>query len=350
MLVSAVLCLLLVALLFWWLWNEWSNTYFRRLNVPYIPAPMLGGHLKEMILYRKAMTDVIMDIYNDPKTKDEPVVGVRFLHKHGIVIKDLELLKRVLVKDFHNFQDRRVNSDIHTDKIGGANIFMLKNPAWRAVRAKITPVFTGTKMKQLFTLVNGVGKDLGQYLNKTIPVEQEIDVKDIAALYTTDVIATCAYGVQANSFTDPDSEFRRHGEKIFDFNTLRSIEYGLLFFWPEVVGYLRCKLFSKESTKFLTDTLIEVMDAREKNKIIRNDLIDVLLSLRKSNTEQGDDDGVVYDDLMLVAQAAVFFTAGFEPTSSAIGFALYELAKRVGVTFINDYVDLSEYTRPEGNR
>lgn len=337
MIISEVLYALALILIIWWLWNKWSNDFFRKLNLPYVYAPMLGGQLKDMILQRKAMNEVIMDIYNDPATKDEPIVGVRFLHIHGIVVKDLELIKRILVKDFNTFHNRRINSDIHSDFVGGANVFMVKNPTWRAVRTKITPVFTANKMRQLFELIKVVGMDLNEYLNENIPTEKVMDVKDVAALFTTDVIATCGYGIQANSFKDPHSHFRRHGEKIFEFNLLRSIEYGLLFFWPEIVPYLKCKLFRKESTKFLTDTLIEVMNEREKNHIERADLIDVLLKVRHEQREREaigkpkDDDGVVYDDLMLVAQAAVFFTAGFEPTSSAIGFALYELAKNVGV-------------------
>lgn len=38
-----------------------------------------------------------------------------------------------------------------------------------------------------------------------------IDIKDILARYTTDVIASCAFGVEANSLKDPNSEFRESG-------------------------------------------------------------------------------------------------------------------------------------------
>lgn len=333
MIVTAVLGLIIFGLIASWLWNKRSNTYFKKLNVPFIPAPLLFGHLKEMFFQRKAITDVVMDIYNDPKTKDEPVVGIRFLHVHGLVLRDLELIKRVLVKDFPNFHDRRTNSDIKTDVLGGANMFMAKNPFWKTIRAKITPVFSSIKIRQFCNLIGAVGEDLHTYLEEHVPDEKVANVKEIAALYTTDVIATCAYGVQANSLSNPNSDFRRHGKNIFDFNTKRSIEFLLLFFWPEVVPYLKLKLFSKESTKFLTDTLVYVMTERQKNKIVRNDLIDVLIGLRKNNeiangTKSGDSDST-FDDILLVAQAAVFFTAGFETTSSAIGFTLYELAKQV---------------------
>lgn len=329
MVVSEVLLLVsLILATVLWLWNKKSNSYFKKLKVPYIPAPLLGGHLKDMILQRKAITDVMVDIYNDPATKDEPVVGVRFLHIHGLVVKDQELIKRILVKDFNSFQNRRANSDIHSDVIGGSNMFLLKNPEWRGIRNKITPVFTGNKIRQLFTLINGVGEDLSRYLDRTIPSEKVINVKDITALFTTDVIATCAYGVQANSLQDPNSEFRRHGKKIFDFNVKRSIEFALLFFWPEISRFVNLKLFTEDSSKFLTETLVGVMDERQRTGNKRNDLIDVLIKLRKGGGNQKDEEGT-YEDHMLVGQAAVFFTAGFETTSSAMAFTLYELAKQV---------------------
>lgn len=329
----------LLLFLVWWLWNRKSNTYFAKLKVPYLPAPMLGGNLRDMILQRKAITDVLMDIYNDPATKSEPLVGVRFLHIHGLVVKDLELIKQILVKDFNVFQNRRTASDIHSDSLGGNNMFMLKNPAWREVRTKITPVFTGNKMRNLFKLVVEVAEDLNAYLERNIPVSSVVDVKNIAALYTTDVIASCSYGVKANSLSDPNSEFRRHGKKVFDFTTKRSIEFGLFFMWPEIVPILKLKVFSQESTKFLTKTLVDILNERETNKIVRNDLIDLLIGLRKKHRGGVDkeEDNVTFSDEVLVAQAAVFFTAGFETTSSAMAFTLYELAKQVNIYLRGEY-------------
>lgn len=333
MFITVLLVVATSALLFGWLWNKKSNLYFAKLKLPYIPAPFLGGQLKEMILQRKSMGDVLMDIYNDPKTKSEPVVGVRFLHIHGLILRDLDIIKQVLVKDFNAFSDRHTSSDIHTDTLGALQMFLLKNPAWKSVRPKITPVFTGNKMRQLSKLVVDVGEDLNSFLGKKTKNGEIIDIKEVAALFTTDVIATCAYGVQANSLKDPKSEFRKHGKNIFEFSTRRAIEFALFFIWPQTVKFLNLKVFSQDSTKFLTDTLCDVMDQREKNKIVRNDLIDVLLGLRKKNRERTEKeieaDPVEYSDIMLVAQAAVFFTAGYETTSSAIMYALYELAKQV---------------------
>lgn len=336
--VSGLLSLVVVALfliiIVWW--HKRSNEYFKRRAIPFIPAPLFGGHLKDMLLQRKAITDVLVDLYNDKDTKDAPAVGVRFLHKHGLMLKDLSLIKRILVKDFHNFTDRRTSSDPGSDILGGSNMFLAKNPMWKQIRTKMSPVFSGAKMRQFLDTINGLGEELHQHLERNVSGDSTVmDVKDVIALFTTDVIATCAYGVQANSLRDKDSEFRKQGKTIFDFSPIRAIEFGLLFFWPETVPYLRLKMFNRNATRFLRNTLKYVMDERESNKIMRNDLIDILLGLRQADRGKACsyDEKVVFDDDILVAQAAVFFTAGFETTSSAISFTLHEFAKQVTYTY-----------------
>ena len=37
--------------------------------------------------------------------------------------------------------------------------------------------------------------------------DEEFDTKDVMSLYTLDAIATCGYGIDINSFKDPDSLF-----------------------------------------------------------------------------------------------------------------------------------------------
>ena len=65
----------------------------------------------------------------------------------------------------------------------------------------------------------------------------------------------------------------------------------------------------------------------------RNDLIDTLIELKQESkiaaSKPITKDTVVFKDDVLVAQAALFFSAGFETSSSTIVFALYELVKHV---------------------
>lgn len=92
-------------------------------------------------------------------------------------------------------------------------------------------------------------KDIGNEMNDTMlsfKVNEEksfdTEIKDIFARYSTDVIASCAFGVDANSLTNPDSDFRKNGRRIFDFKWYRAVEFFSVFFLPEVVPFFKFKV------------------------------------------------------------------------------------------------------------
>jgi cytochrome P450 family 6 len=73
-----------------------------------------------------------------------------------------------------------------------AHLFSLDNPKWKTLRVKLTPTFSSGKMKMMF----GTVCDVGEKLIKTLGVESSsavdniIEIKDIAARFTTDVSDT----------------------------------------------------------------------------------------------------------------------------------------------------------------
>lgn len=181
----------------------------------------------------------------------------------------------------------------------------------------------------LFSLLQ-IGRELDKHLcsltenaNQKSIVEE---VKEINALYTTDVIATVAYGVRANSIKNPDGDFRANGKRIFEFNRKRAFEFTCMFFIPKLVKLLHLQVFSPKTTDFLRKTITYVMEERTKSGLTRNDLIDVLVKFRKD--AENDSTHFANDMDSVIAQAAIFFSAGFETSSATMSFSLYELAKR----------------------
>lgn len=72
------------------------------------------------------------------------------------------------------------------------------------------------------------------------------------------------------------------------------------------------------------------MDEREKNGTHRNDLIDTLVTLRKEDKDKVySPSNIVFKGDVLVAQAASFFSAGFETSASVMAFGMFELCRRV---------------------
>jgi len=95
--------------------------------------------------------------------KGLPYLGFFILDKPVLLIRDRELVKSVLIKDFNYFVDRYASADTN-DRLGYASLFFLKNPAWKILRTKLTPFFTSGKLKKMFELMIECGNNLDTHL------------------------------------------------------------------------------------------------------------------------------------------------------------------------------------------
>lgn len=89
-----------------YLWAKYVNGYWERNNVPYIPAKPLIGNLGKILSLQQGVADLFSEMYNNEIGRDSPVVGIQVVHKPALLIKDPELIKNMLVKDFNSFSDR----------------------------------------------------------------------------------------------------------------------------------------------------------------------------------------------------------------------------------------------------
>lgn len=78
--------------------------YWRRRGVKG-PKPLpFVGNFKDVLLGKISTTDCFHKAYNE--YKDEPVIGVYGGHDPLLLVKDLDLVKDVLIKDFSKFAQR----------------------------------------------------------------------------------------------------------------------------------------------------------------------------------------------------------------------------------------------------
>lgn len=148
--------------------------------------------------------------------------------------------------NFVNF--RYCSGDKHNDILGNTNLFFLNSPGWNNLRTRLTPLFSSGKMKHMFHLMKNIGDQLNEVMKSANLNEKTqsfcTDVKEICTRYTIDVIASCAYGLDANSLKYPNGDFVTYGKKIFDFKLFRALEFFAVFFVPEVVSLFRFKVRS----------------------------------------------------------------------------------------------------------
>lgn len=116
---------------------------------------------------------------------------------------------------------------------------MLEGSAWRNLRVKLTPIFTSGKMKIMFPFFVECGKNLQEAVMEYAKVGDVFEAKEFAARYTTDVISSCAFGVEANSLKDPDAIIRKMGRKAVEPTWNVMIRVLLAFFVPDLAALLK---------------------------------------------------------------------------------------------------------------
>ncbi|XP_014481499.1 PREDICTED: uncharacterized protein LOC106747956 [Dinoponera quadriceps] len=287
------------------------------------PSPFMGN-FADCIMQKRSPGFIMKNLYN--QANNQPYVGFYIFDKPCLLIRDPEILKNILVKDFNYFSNR-YSSTSKQDSLGSSSILLLKNPAWKMVRNKLTPIFTSGKLKKMFEVLMKTVANLDSYLNK-MELDGKgkvMDLKDLCGNLTTDMTGNNIYGLDIDSINNPKCEFREKGKAIFELSTFRGLEFLMIFFYPAMSRYINLNLFGKESSVFLRKIFWDTINHRIKSGQNRGDLIDILIDFRKKyNNQDLEDFNVNGDDL--VAQAAIFFTGGFETSSSAMSFSLYELA------------------------
>jgi cytochrome P450 family 6 len=315
--VLVAISLVLVALFY----HKWNHSYWRRKNLPYLEPTILFGNLANPFTSSETIGVTIRRFYETMKTKKWKHGGVYFLTSPVYVPVDLEYVKNVLTKDFHHFVERGVYYNEKDDPIG-AHLFAIGGTKWKNLRTKLTPTFTSGKLKSMFQTLYDCQTNLQEKIEAQVKNERPIDIKEVLGCFTTDVIGSCGFGLECNSFKDDDSLFRRHGRKIFTSTIFRRVKGSFCMNYPNLARLLRVRQFPKDTSDFFAKVVKDTVEYREKNNHTRKDFLQLLIDLKNNNR---DDETFTMDEL--TAQSFLFFFAGFETVSITLTFTLYELAK-----------------------
>jgi cytochrome P450 family 6 len=113
-------------------------------GVPFVkPLPFVGS-LKDVVLQRVGMGRYFTELYH--QHKDKPYLGLFAFDRPILVVFDLDIIKKILVKDSQLFTNRNLTVDEGKDPLSYKNIFGLKGQKWRHMRTNLTPTFTSGKM------------------------------------------------------------------------------------------------------------------------------------------------------------------------------------------------------------
>lgn len=279
------------------------------------------------------MGNKIKEIYDIAKSNGWKYVGLYFFSRKALLAVDPVLVKNILCRDFQHFNDRGIYYDEENDPLS-AHLFSLAGTKWRNLRAKLTPAFSPGKLRYMFDTILSCGDEMVNTLKQLAEIENNIEIKEIFARYTTDVIGSCAFGLECNSMKNPKAEFRLMGKRAFTQTLRDSFSIIVIRCFPKLAKILRLGVFAPSVTNFFKKVVIDTIEYRENNNVARNDFLQLLIQLKSNGKLDGDseekviksDSGLALTMAEAAAQAFIFFLAGFETTSTTISFALFEMS------------------------
>ncbi|XP_055593324.1 probable cytochrome P450 6a23 [Uranotaenia lowii] len=303
-----------------YLYLDRKHQYWADRKVPFVQPEFFYGNGRAM--GRTMQVGKLFEkFYHELKGKN-PFGGIYLFQTPIAVVTDLEMLKCVFVKDFQYFHDR---GTFHNEKYDplSANMFNLGGSRWKMLRHKLSPTFTSGKMKMMFPTIVAAGKQFNDFMEDQVKEGQELELKDLLARFTTDVIGMCAFGIECNSMKDPNAQFRVMGRKIFQ-KPRGKVKGFFMTSMPKLAKILRLKITDPEVSDFFLKIVRETIDYRVQNNVKRNDFMDLLIEMRDPQETKSSEGTLTFNEI--AAQSFIFFLAGFETSSTLLTWTLYELS------------------------
>jgi hypothetical protein len=360
MFIELLLFLAACGLFVYWRFHSNSN-YWTKLGVrqPTINTFPLGNNLTvcpETATFAAVNhTDSSHRLYNE--FKGEKYFGTYAMCIPPVpilVIRDLDLAGCILVRDFDYFVDRRFGGfdlgvgSSETDKMWNRSLMSIKGDDWRRVRSVFSPIFTPGKMKKMVHFMNVIGKLLNRDIGLAAKEGKKIDLGDLVGKYSMDVIASCAFGVEAASFSTstPQSPFVKNSKEIFKgvslWEGLQRAAYSLPVL-HQLIELFKIPIIFPGPARFFMDSITKTIRHRIDSNFCRHDLVDLMIDALKGKLTEDNDkssncDKQVKKDLdesLVVASAVVMLVAGYDTTAITMSMCLWLLARHPGTGFTN---------------
>ncbi|XP_040858303.1 thromboxane-A synthase [Ochotona curzoniae] len=343
--VTVALSVTLLALLKWY-----STSAFSRLEKLGIRHPKPSPFIGNLPFFYQGFWEA----HKELRRLYGPLCGYYLGRQMFIVISDPDMIKQVLVENFSNFTNRMA-SGLESKPVANSVLF-LRDQRWKEVRGVLTSAFTPEKLNEMMPLLNQACHLLLAHLQPHADSGAAFDVRRCYSCYTTDVVASVAFGTQVDSWEAPEDPFVKHCRRFFQLSIPRPL-LALILSFPSIMVPLARILPNKnrdELNGFFNKLIRSVIALREQRAAEerRGDFLQLILEAQHSassaNVENFDMVSPVLSSTEcpkapcrqhspralskpltedeIVGQAFIFLIAGYEIITNTLSFATYLLA------------------------
>lgn len=328
-----------------------AYSYWKDRGVPYKKPTFIYGNMKEQFWGKKPLAHIYTDIYNE--APDSKVVGFYNFKCPNLLIRDPKLIEELLIKEFASFHDRNISPDIESDPLSG-HLFSVGGKYWRNLRYKLTPTFTTGKLKSMFEQIYNCTDNIMTYIDNQAKPKAVLEAKNLFQIFSTNVIASCAFGLDFGSDSEQGKQFRETMNETFKPSKFELLRFTFIAMYPNLANWLKIKSMPKEKSDYFLNLSKETVRYRKEHNIKRGDFLQLILNLKDqeesgkkmyTQTEEYTEDDVAIDQLQnasqygntedrtkiftegcIAAQSFVFLLAGSDSVSTAGCFCMYTIA------------------------
>lgn len=224
------------------------------------------------------------------------------------LIRDPEVYKQISIKGFDSFEDHKFIIDSEVDSLFGQTLFLMKGEKWRDMRATLSPAFTGSKMRLMFELLRECVVDSMQHFREINPDRKilSMEMRDVFARSSNDVIASCAFGLKVNSFKDRNNDFFEAGKRVSEMTSAKAfIKFVAQRLIPGVMIFFGIEYLDPDLKKFFSNMVLKNIETRRIQGIIRPDMIDMLMKTKSGVMSSHEEKETLSDGFATAIESSV---------------------------------------------
>lgn len=252
-------------------------TYWKKRGIVHEPPHIIFGNIKKWASKESNEPDIMDEIYS--KHKDMKYVGVYYLWKPFLLIRDPGLMKKVLITDFEYIGEHADQSTLQgTDSILDS-LFFQKGEVWKQRRQFFSKMFTPLRLKEFFI-------DIERQIQKIIPVldakeekGEDIFLEEVMMKYTLAVITATLLGIESVT-SDSESKFIEMTNKIMYLDTPTILKQLILTLAPRLYKIINYPVFDQIYWNYFKPITQQLIKHKESNKSSKIDIFSFLVKLK----------------------------------------------------------------------
>ncbi|XP_034938090.1 uncharacterized protein [Chelonus insularis] len=280
----------------------------------------LIGHNLPIIIMKESFIIMFYKFYN--QLPDSSIISYYNFRTPGIIIRDPELVKTIMLSGFDKFSKNTSTLDANLDPLLATNPFFVDGDEWKTNRTILLHGLSSRKLKLMALQIRDVSAKFTAYLKSETNGQDTISVNSIELLsrFTAEVVAIAAFGIDGKSFTKEPRTFETMIRPMLKPGSSKEFIHILTFFFPILAKLFKIRFMPKEINDYFCFIVESVLESRKKSLKYTDDFLHQVSEMCRTSLTD------VVDTHAVTSHAASVYLDGYITSSIALILSAYQIA------------------------